>query len=152
MKNLIWPTLAFFSLLSLSSCKSYQPEGQGITGTVTWIEGNQMPLISDSGEKRKDPEGIKRTIRIYPLIRFSDLKIENSLFSPPGIQAVKEVETDEKGKFSVLLNPGRYSVFTVEEDGLFASIFDGEGNVMPVTVREGEWTLVDILVNYKASY
>jgi hypothetical protein len=152
MKKIIWTFFVLFSWLGFSSCKPMQTDGQGITGKVTWIEGNQMPMISDSGEKRKEPEGIKRTVLIYPLTKFSDLKLENSLFIPPTTQALKEVETDSKGKFTIQLSPGRYSVFTVEEGGLFANIFDGEGNVMPVTVKEGQWTLLDILVNYKANY
>jgi hypothetical protein len=140
--------------ISLVSCKAYKPEGQGITGTITWIEGNQMPTISDSGSSdgRRPAQAVKRTIQIYPLIKFSDLKLEDGLYTAVATQPLQTIETDEKGKYSISLQPGRYSVLVVEEGGLFGNIFDGEGNVQPVTVTEGEWTLLDIQVNYKAAY
>lgn len=114
-----------------------------------------MPTISDSGnESIKDPKGkpVKRTIRIYPLLKISDMSLEDGLFKSLAAKPITEIETDETGKYTVQLSPGRYSVFTVEEDGLFANIFDGEGNVQPVTVKEGEWTLLDIVINYKAVF
>ncbi|MDP2041405.1 MAG: carboxypeptidase regulatory-like domain-containing protein [Algoriphagus sp.] len=136
------------------SCKPLKPEGQGITGTVTWIEGNQMPMITESGKAapKTTPKPVKRTIRIYPLTKFSDLKMEDGLFTAIASKPITEVESDKQGKYSIQLSPGRYSVFIVEENGLFANIFDGEGNVQPVTVKENEWTLLDVEVNYKAVY
>lgn len=144
--------LLLLSIISFSSCKSLQPKGEGITGTITWLEGNQMPFISDSGDSREKPKPVKRKVLVYPLIKFSDLKLEDGLFEAPRINPIAEVESDGKGTYSISLPPGRYSVFTREEGGLFASIFDGEGNVMPVTVQEGQWTLLDIQVNYKAAF
>jgi hypothetical protein len=114
-----------------------------------------MPTISDSGtESKNDPKGkpVKRTIRIYPLIKISDMSVEDGLVKSLAAKPITEIETDESGKYSLQLSPGRYSIFTVEEGGLFANIFDGEGNVQPVTVKEGEWTLLDIVINYKAVY
>lgn len=155
MNRTILLLLALTTIFTFTHCKPYQPEGQGITGQVTWLEGNQMPTISDSGnESNKEPKGIpvKRTIRIYPLLNFSDMSLEDGLFKSLAAKPITEIETDESGKYSIKLSPGRYSVFTVEEDGLFANIFDGEGNVQPVTVKEGEWTLLDIVINYKAVF
>ncbi|WP_157359714.1 carboxypeptidase regulatory-like domain-containing protein [Algoriphagus mannitolivorans] len=140
------------TILAFSQCKPLQPEGEGIKGTITWLEGNQMPMISDSGETREKPKAVQRKVLIYPLLKFSDLKLNEGLFEPPRINPIAEVESDAQGKYSVSLSPGRYSVFTQEEGGLFAGIFDGEGNVMPVTVKEGQWTLLDIQVNYKAAF
>ncbi|GMQ27120.1 hypothetical protein Aoki45_38030 [Algoriphagus sp. oki45] len=138
---------------TLHSCKPYQPEGQGITGTITWVEGNLMPRISDTGEEvLPKPEGVKRKLEVYPLVSINDMKMEDGLFVSLAVKPIAQVETDANGKYSLQLAPGKYSVFTVEEGGLFANIFDGEGNAMPVTVKEGEWTLVDIQINYKAVY
>lgn len=147
--------LALTTVFTFTQCKPYQPEGQGITGQITWLEGNLMPTISDSGnESKKESQGVpvKRTLRIYPLLKISDMSMENGLFKSLAAKPITEIETDEFGKYSLQLSPGRYSVFTVEEDGLFANTFDGEGNVQPVTVKEGEWTLLDIVINYKAVY
>lgn len=155
MNRIILLFLALTTVFTFTQCKPYQPEGQGITGQVTWLEGNQMPTISESGkESQKEPKGkpVKRTIRIYPLLKISDMSMEDGLIKSLAAKPITEIESDETGKYSIQLSPGRYSVFTVEEDGLFANIFDGEGNVQPVTVKEGEWTLLDIVINYKAVY
>lgn len=154
MKKLTVFLLFLSSVILLQYCKPYQPEGQGITGTVTWVEGNQMPMVSESGDtpSKNVAKPVKRTVRVYPLIQFEDLKVENGLYTAIAEKPLTEVETDEKGRYSVQLSPGRYSIFIVEESGLFANIFDGEGNVQPVTVKESEWTLLDIEVNYKAAY
>ena len=143
-----------FTGFFFTSCKPYKPEGQCITGTVTWLEGNQMPMVKESGNpaSKTAAKPIQRTVRVYPLIKFSDLKIENGLYTALAEKPITEVETDENGKYSLQLSPGRYSIFVVEKEGLFANIFDGEGNVQPVTVKENEWTLLEIEVNYKAVY
>ena len=111
-------------------------------------------MISDNPDEVSKPAAkpVKRTVRIYPLIQFEDLKIENGLYTAVAEEPLTEIETDEKGKYSIQLSPGRYSILVVEEGGLFASIFDGQGNVQPVTVKENEWTLLDIEVNYKAAF
>lgn len=154
MKEIFCLVSILFAGFALISCKPYKPEGQGITGTVTWLEGNQMPMMTESGEasSKISPKPVKRTLRIYPLIKFSDLKMEEGLFTAVAEKPILEVETNESGVYSAQLSPGRYSVFTVEENGLFANIFDGDGNVNPVTVKENEWTLLDVVVNYKAVF
>lgn len=154
MKRLFLFLIILSTGILFQNCKPYQPDGQGITGTVTWLEGNQMPMVTESGnsDSKSTAKPIQRTVRFYPLIQFADLKIENGLYTAVAEKPITEVKTDENGKYSVQLSPGRYSVFVVEEGGLFANIFDGEGNVQPVTVKENEWTLLDISVNYKAAF
>lgn len=152
MKKLV-KTLSFFlPILLFFQCKPYQPEGQGLIGTITWIEGNQMPMIQDGENPEKGAKKVERTLHIFPLTNISDVKVEEGLITSIATTKIKEVKTDGSGKYAVDLSPGRYTVLTVEEDGLFASIFDGEGNIQPVTVKENEWTLLDILINYKAYY
>ena len=112
-----------------------------------------MPRISESGDDAPTkPQGIQRKLEVYPLVSVNDMKMEDGLFVSLAVKPIAQVETDANGKYNLQLAPGRYSVFTVEEGGLFANIFDGEGHAMPVTVKEGEWTLVDIQINYKAVY
>ncbi|SFT90103.1 hypothetical protein SAMN04489724_2658 [Algoriphagus locisalis] len=154
------PKLLFASAftLLLFQCAPYQPEGQGVVGLVTWQEGNQMPMMNEDDEEgKKDKrvtvgEPVKRTLRVYPLIKISDVTLENGLFQSVAAKPITEIEMDENGRYSINLSPGRYSILIVEEGGLFASIFDGDGNIQPVTVKENEWTLLDIVVNYKAAY
>lgn len=113
-----------------------------------------MPMVTETGkpDPKAKPKPIQRKVRVYPLVKFADLKLEDGLFIAIAEKPLAEVESDEKGNFSISLSPGRYSVFIVEEAGLFANVFDGDGNVNPVTVKENEWTLLDVVVNYKAVY
>lgn len=84
-------------------------------------------------------------MRVYPLVKISDVKLEDRLFKSIAAKPITEIETNENGRYTVNLSPGKHSLLTVEEGGLFASIFDGEGNIQPVTVKEDEWTLRLIL-------
>lgn len=155
MNQLIKLLYTFVFVLLLSQCAPYQPEGEGVVGQVTWLEGNQMPSISEEGKKEKRTtigQPVQRTVRVYPLMKISDVALENGLFRSVAAKPITEIETDENGEYAINLSPGRYSILTVEEGGLFASIFDGDGNIQPVTVKENEWTLLDIVVNYKAAY
>jgi hypothetical protein len=154
MKRLMTTLILLTVFLWMESCKPYKPEGQGIAGKVTWVEGNQMPMILTDGKSssRNTSKAIQRTLKIYPLTKLSDLKLEDGLFTGIASNPIAEVKTDENGTYTIQLSPGKYSVFTVEDGGLFANIFDGDGNVQPVTVKEGEWTLLNIQVNYKAVY
>lgn len=154
MKILYIIASVLFTGLLVISCKSQKPEGQGIAGKITWLEGNQMPLMTEEGEasEKTKSKPIKRTVVVYPMVKFSDLKIVDGLFTEVAVKPITEVESNDDGLYIIPLSPGRYSLFVVEKNGLFANIFDGEGNVQPVTVKDNEWNLLDIVVNYKAVY
>ena len=64
-----------------------------------------------------------------------------------------QLKTNKEGYFQCKLPPGKYSIFTLEEDGkFFANLFDGEGNITPFEVKKGEVTRYDISINYKAAF
>ena len=52
----------------------------------------------------------------------------------------------------VLVGEGIYSLLIEEEDGFYAALLDMQNNLYPVTVTNGEKTIVNILINYKAFY
>ncbi|ELR68935.1 hypothetical protein C900_05628 [Fulvivirga imtechensis AK7] len=147
MKHLFIPILVFFVI----SCKSMQAQKieQGITGTVRWYEGNMMP---GPDTKTNEGQAVEREIHIYELVTMQAAHREGELYKDVPSKLVTTIMTDRSGNFSVSLPPGRYSLFTKEEDGLFANTFDGEGNINPVTVKEGKVTEVKININYKAYY
>ncbi|MDX5422322.1 MAG: carboxypeptidase-like regulatory domain-containing protein [Hymenobacteraceae bacterium] len=126
------------------------PIEQGIVGKVLWEEGNRMPS-PDLPPGR--PKGVQRTVFIYELTNGAQAKTIDGVFHT-NIQTnlVTQVVTDANGNFAVSLKPGRYSLFTKEEKGLYANLFDGEHNIFPVEVQQGQVTEVEFLINYKASY
>lgn len=144
------------ALLLLSSmnrgCESVK---QGIAGQVLWLEGNLMPGIGDEPEvnrKKFKGEPIQRTLYIYELTTMDEASSEGVFFQDIQTPLVAKVETNKKGEFAVSLPEGSYSLFVEEEEGLFANTFDGEGNINPVTVSEGDIATITIEVNYKAAY
>lgn len=154
MKNIricsIFLILACFAF----SCKSNKRDTQGIQGQVFWIEGNQMPQVLEEGETsdQGQKKGAKRTLRIHELTHINQARLGDALFGEIETPLVVEVETDEEGKFSVELPAGKYSVFTVEENGFFANIYDLDSFINPFEVQNGKWTQADILINYQATY
>ncbi|MBD1398937.1 carboxypeptidase regulatory-like domain-containing protein [Pontibacter sp. JH31] len=124
---------------------------QGIQGQVLWEAGNQMP--SPDAPISSGRRGVERTVYVYELTHSSQTTSKDGVFHT-AIQTklVAQVKADANGNFAIALAPGRYSLFTKEESGLFANLFDGQMNIFPVTVNEGEVTTVEFLVNYNASY
>jgi len=142
---------------SFSQCKNQKSENQGVMGKVTWLEGNQMPTIrseKDSSNTAVNPKGtpIKRTLKVYSLTNMIDAKEENGLFTSIVGEPIASFESDESGNYSIELSPGKYSIFTVEEGGLFANSFDVQGNIQPIQIKKGEWVKKDIVINYKAYF
>lgn len=123
---------------------------QGIQGQILWEAGNQMP---SPDAPPSQPRGVERTVYIYELTNSTQTTSQDGVFHT-NIQTklITQVETDANGNFAVLLEPGRYSLFTKEEQGLYANLFDGEMNIFPVEVQEGKVTTVEFLVNYNAFY
>lgn len=124
---------------------------QGIRGQILWEAGNQMP--SPDAPPSKGPRGVERTVYIYELTNSSQTTSQDGVFHT-AIQTklITQVKTDTNGNFAVRLEPGRYSLFTKEEQGLYANLLDGDMNIFPVEVKEGEVTTVEFLVNYNAFY
>ena len=123
----------------------------GVFGRVLWMEGNFMPSPDRTQSKVSTPA--HRTIYIYKLIKLSEVEGESPLFSRINGKLIAKTKTNKEGYFQCKLTPGKYSIFTVEEDGLFfANLFDGEGNINPFEVKADEVTRVDININYKAAF
>ncbi|GGZ35937.1 hypothetical protein GCM10007049_31520 [Echinicola pacifica] len=159
MKNFNLKSLSLLSafacfFLLISSCNVQRVDTQGIVGQVYWLEGNQMPTVGEpSGtDNRPKREKVKRTIRIYERTHISQAKMGDQLFTEIETPMLAEIETEEDGSFAIGLPPGVYSLFTVEENGLFANIYDLDSYIQPVEVLADEWNDIQLLINYKAAY
>lgn len=149
--------LFLFAMLccSFSFCASVK-DGQstikqGVFGRVVWQEGNLMP--SPDRPKQKGGTPAMRTIYIYQRTKLSDAEGESPLFSKISTRLMAKVKSNKDGYYQCKLAPGRYSIFTLEEDGkFFANLFDGDGSITPFEVKENERTTVNININYKAVY
>ncbi|RIJ37449.1 carboxypeptidase-like regulatory domain-containing protein [Pontibacter oryzae] len=126
------------------------PVEQGITGKVLWVAGNQMPSPDAPPSKGR---GVQRTMYVYELTNSSQTTSTDGVFHA-NIQAklVAQFTTDANGSFSVSLEPGKYSLFSKEEKGFYANQYDGENNVFPIEVQQGQVTNVEFQINYQANY
>ncbi|WP_158859710.1 carboxypeptidase-like regulatory domain-containing protein [Lunatibacter salilacus] len=147
-----------FVLLCLGlavGCKSPKEKTQGIHGQLFWVEGNLMPQATEdgSGPTEQNPrQGVQRTVKIHSLTHIDQLSIGDYLIGTIQTPEIASFETDPDGSFRIELPIGKYSLFTVEQDGFFANIFDSENHINPVEVKAGEWSRFDIIINYKAVY
>lgn len=153
-----YSTTALLITISLlvGSCRSVENGQysikQGVFGKVVWLQGNMMP--SPSMQINGNAKPIRRTIKIYEYTNFSQVGGEAPLFINIKTRLIKTVKSDGDGYYQAKLPPGRYSIFTVEEDGnkLFANSFDGAGFISAFEVKSNEVVNFGININYKAYY
>lgn len=155
--NLLNYSILYFSFFALISCKAPQGNAsknedisQGIAGRVLWREGNFMPTINGNNENKS--LGIEREIMIYELTNLNQVSRNGEFYNDIQTKLIKTANSKADGSFKISLEPGVYSIFTKEEGGLYANIFDGENNIFPITVEPGKVTGLTIIVDYKAAY
>lgn len=144
-------------VLSFSCTSGRIGARSGIRGSVLWLEGNLMPGYTGPG-RPADAAGrpVRRKICIYELVTRQQATPSAtagaSLFGSIGGRLVKKVNTGADGRFRAHLPPGRYSIFTAEQGGLFCNMSDAEDHLCPVEVYAGQFTEVRIEINYRAFY
>ena len=141
--------IVLLAVMALSCQTAQQDAKQGIKGQITWFEGNLMP---GPGRDVSTGTPIERTVLIYPLTNLTQVKGSAPLFESVAHEPLERIQSNAEGTFTANLAPGFYSIFTMEDEGLFANFFDGNQNIHPVEVKKGIFTQVEIQVNYKSAY
>ena len=145
------------AILTFSACKSAKKTqtdgfGQGISGTITEIKGNQMPKV---GIAPATPKPVSTTLFVYEPTHISQVKpVETGspLYTMINRKLVASVLSDSLGRYSVALPTGTYSVFVKKGNYFFANSFDTQNNIQLVTVDSGKVTPLNILINSGATY
>jgi hypothetical protein len=145
LKTLICLTILGICILTTDSVA----QSQGICGSVLWVQGNQMPGPDKSIAAGK---GVKREVHIFQKTTVNQTTQQGVFFSEIKTPKVKVITTKRNGSFKVKLEPGTYSLFVKEEEGLFANSFDGQQCIQCITVNPGKFSKTTIEVNYKAAY
>ena len=124
---------------------------QGIEGYVYRLSGNQMP---SPDRKPSPPKGIKTTLYVYQLTNISQVirQGESPFYSSIKTNFVSKIETDTNGYFNIIIEPGRYSLFTKKDTLFFANWFDKDNNISPAEVLPAKMTKVEFTVDYDAVY
>jgi len=136
--------LAFFGIVQFTKAPK-----EGIQGQVFWVSGNQMP---GPGKAIPPQLGVTREIVVYKAATLQDVEQKDLFFTSVKTELVTKVVSKSDGTFKIKLPPGRYSVFTQEQKGLFANIIDQNGCVSCVEVRPKKYSWVAITVDYEAAY
>lgn len=127
-------------------------QGTGIEGKVYLLSGNRMPSPprrrGDTARRSTERQGVKSTVCVFELTNDSQITRQGT---SPWCEAIhtrliKQVETDDKGNFSIPLPPGTYSVFTKRGNLFYATRRDEQNNIAPVKVLPGKITRADCSV------
>lgn len=125
---------------------------QGIEGQAQMETGNMMPIRSTPIGTRHN---ISTIIYIYALASMADVvrDANGPFYTSINKPLIKTVRSEANGFFKASLPPGKYSLFTKENDLWFSNSFDQYNNICPVTVVSGRYTTgVNVLVNPNATY
>ncbi len=147
MQNLFFMVTAMFLLFA---CAMQKPVTEGIRGEVLWFEGDLMPGID---KPPVEGQPVIREIFFYAPTHVSQARQTDHVFYDDiETPLIKNARSDEQGVFEVSLDPGTYSVFIKEPEGLFANRFNEFGLINPVKVNPGEVTGIRIRIDYMAAY
>jgi len=138
----------FGLLLLLASITSFAQK-QGLHGQVFWVSGNQMPgpeaILSPN-------QGAVREVLVYELTSINDVTQVGPFFRDVKTKMVATIQSKPDGTFKLKLEPGVYSIFTKEKNGLYANLFDEKNNINPVIIKAGQYAWKTITIDYDAAY
>ena len=143
MKKLLL-VLAFFGIVQFTKGPK-----EGIQGQVFWLSGNQMP---GPGKSISPQYGVTREIIVYKAATLNDVEQSDQFFNNVKTELVTKAMSKVDGSFKIKLPPGKYSVFTQEQKGLFGNMVDKDGCVSCVEVRPKKYAWMTITVDYEAAY
>ena len=118
---------------------------QGIEGVARRVAGNHMPSPHYHPGL---PAGVRSTICIFRLTRQDQVTPVGGkgLYSAVHTPLVRQADTDDSGRFRIVLPPGTYSIFTKKGAMFYATRRDEKNNIAPVEVLPGKMTRVDCSV------
>jgi hypothetical protein len=155
MKHILfWAVAAAVAGFACSPAKNSQSDTttQGLTGRITEVTGNQMPM---QGARSKTPKGVLTTVYIYEPTNVSQVTQVNNApaeYTAIRTKQVASVTTDSTGHFTVALPAGSYSVFVGHKKRFYANLFDSQNNIALFTVEENKLTTANLVISSSAVY
>jgi len=123
----------------------------GLSGTLLMKEGDCMPTIPVGRNSSCKEHPISRTINIYEYTGQHNIAGYGPLFDSVNSLLINQCTADQDGFFQVTLDPGKYSVFIMENDKFYANSFDGLGGIYPIDINADSVGIIELIIDY-ASY
>lgn len=127
---------------------------EGVAGTVYERYGDWMPCAGCSNPNRGE-RAIVREVYVYEYTRIADLdsatRYDYSDLIPIDRmpkRLVGSTVSDEEGFYEIALPAGNYSIFLIENGRVYWVGGDSYGGMEPVTVKAGEVTLRNVLLDH----
>ena len=117
---------------------------QGIIGHVLLESNTAMPLKGGSKQKGLP---ISTMVYIYEAANVNQLMEQEGNYAK-GIQArlIKQVRSNNAGKFKLRLAPGKYSILLGYQEGIYIPYFSGNSGVALVEVFKHQFQEIDLLI------
>lgn len=150
--------LFFLSIIGLAACACTSSKKaksslikQGITGRVTELTGNQMPM---KGREPDIPKGVLTNVLIYEPTHISQVTRlgTSGVYTSIQTKMVASVETDSTGSFSIALPEGAYSLFIEQGKQYYSNLYDTAYNIALFKVEKGKLTTARLSISSKATY
>ena len=159
MKKIVLIALA---MLSLMACENKEKKNdvetpieaptitQGIYGQVRERYGNWQPVL-DPNDKNRGYRPIVRDIYVYEYttVKDFDQAYIDCLYPADKMPKplVATTTSKENGFYQIQLEPGKYSVFILDNGSMRANWDDENGGLQPVTIEEGSLLRFDLLLD-----
>lgn len=154
MKHILF--FVFAGCLVILGCSSAKKVSssvipQGITGRITELTGNRMPMKDAEPDL---PKPLLTTVFIYEPTHISQVTRTGTepVYTAIATRLVASVDTDSTGHFTVSLPVGSYSLFVKQGNHFYANLFDNNNRIALFTVEEGKLTLANLSVSNRASF
>ncbi|MFY7899827.1 MAG: hypothetical protein ACOVNY_06560 [Chitinophagaceae bacterium] len=146
-------TIILFTLVACSSQKKLAviQLKQGISGMVSEEFGNRMPMVDAPVAV---PNPMVTTVFVYDVVQVKDVEPANfnGMYAVVKSKLIASVKTDDKGKFSIELPVGKYSLFVQKNKSFYANIFNTQNEINVFEVVKDSVTNANIKVTVDAVY
>ena len=123
---------------------------QGIKGHVL-IENNTAMPLKGSAKQKGSP--IATMVYIYEAVNMHQLIGQEGNYAK-GIKArlIKQVRSNNTGKFKIRLAPGKYSIVLGYQEGVYIPYFSGNTGVAFVEVLKHQYQEIDLSIIASSIY
>lgn len=101
-----------------------------------------------------DGKGVSREVGFFEATKVDQIVsgASSGFYKKLKTKLIKSAKSGADGCIAVELPVGTYSVLVKENGEWYANQFNGEGEIFPIEVKEGETTQLEFRITYKAAF